>query len=324
MNAQMSENNPAPKPPKGPPKGPPKRPRGRPRSVEPSQPASLVQALDRGLQVLRHLAEQEGGVTLTNLALTASAAPSSVHRTLMTLQKHGFAEFDEQRQTWAIGLEAFRVGSTYLSRTNLVNTASEIMRRLTDETGETSNLAIADDGDVVFISQVETHHAIRAFFRPGTRSLMHASGIGKALLSHYGESEVEAILANKGLQVFTGKTLATADALRADLQKAREQAWAFDDEEHFDGMRCIAAAIFDASARPIAGISISGPTVRLTDHTQGTILRVARAARAICSLLATETLRSSSLFLGSVDNHPQIIVANAGILLANLAELRIE
>lgn len=257
---------------------PPKRPRGRPRNNDASRPASVVQALDRGLHILKHLAAQDGGVTLTNLALTAGSAPSSVHRTLITLQKHGFAEFDEVHQTWAIGLESFRVGSAYLSRTSLVKIATEVLYGLSAKTGETANLAIADDGDVVFLSQVETHHAIRAFFRPGTRSHMHASGIGKALLSHYPKKEIERVLHKKGLPVFTSKTLSTPQALFDDLASIREQAWAFDDEEHYEGMRCIAAAIFDANKKPVAGLSISGPSVRLTDKKVAELARHVRDA----------------------------------------------
>lgn len=244
----------------------PPRSRGRPRKTEVAQSGGVVKALDRALELLKHLAAQNGGITLTNLALTADSAPSSVHRTLITLQKHGFADFDESKQTWAIGLESFRVGSAYLARTSLVKIATEILHDLSAATGETANLAIGDNGDVVFLSQVETHHAIRAFFQPGTRGYMHASGIGKALLSHYSHEQIEHVLNEKGLPVFTHKTIATRKALYDDLKMAKDQSWAFDDEEHYDGMRCIGSAIFDSHGKPVAGVSISGPSVRLTNE----------------------------------------------------------
>ena len=72
-----------------------------------------------------------------------------------------------------------------------------------EKTGETANLGVAEDDCVVFVSQVETHQAIRAFFRPGTRSPFHASGIGKAILAHLGADRVEAIVGRTGLQSFT-------------------------------------------------------------------------------------------------------------------------
>ena len=77
------------------------------------------------------------------------------------------------------------------------------MHELMAETGETANLAIADGGQVVFISQVETHEPIRAFFRPGTRGPIHASGIGKALLAYHPPEAVERIVREQGLAAFT-------------------------------------------------------------------------------------------------------------------------
>ena len=93
-----------------------------------------------------------------------------------------------------IGVEAFRVGSGFLKRVNLIEASRKIMRNLMAQTGETSNLGITDDGDVVFVSQVETHNPIRAFFRPGTRSFMHASGAGKALMAQMSRPELETLL----------------------------------------------------------------------------------------------------------------------------------
>ncbi|HSF93449.1 MAG TPA: IclR family transcriptional regulator, partial [Thermohalobaculum sp.] len=187
----------------------PKKTRGRPRSGD---GGATVQALDRGLSLLAILARTDRA-TLTEIALAAGMAPSTAHRMLTTMQRHGITEFDESNQHWMVGVEAFRIGASFMRRSNLVEAARSVMLELMEETGETANLAIPDGGDVVFIGQVECHDPIRAFFRPGTRGYMHASGIGKALLAELDRSEVEAILARKGLPVFTPKTLTSLAAL---------------------------------------------------------------------------------------------------------------
>lgn len=243
---------------------PQKRSRGRPKSVNSEGQGATVQALDRGLTLLSVLAK-ESRATLTDLSLSISMPPSSAYRLLYTMQKHGFAAFDESTQEWMIGVEAFRIGSAFTQRTNLVDASRDTMHRLMEETGETANLAIGDTGDVVFISQVETHHPIRAFFPPGARSAMHASGIGKALLAELPRPDAESILRAKGLEEFTKKTLTAPDALFADLAISKERGWAFDDEERHAGMRCVAAPIYNAFGKAIAGVSVSGPTVRFTD-----------------------------------------------------------
>ncbi len=240
-----------------------KRSRGRPRAPS-SESTGTVQALDRGLLLLTALARQDQ-MTLTDLSLQLGLPPSTAHRLLVTLQKHGMAEFDEGTQGWSVGLEAFRIGAAFLRRTNLVAASQESMQALMKETGETANLAIAEGGDVIFVSQVETHNPIRAFFRPGTRTPMHASGIGKALLAAMPRDAVTAILRRSGLQEFTANTLITPEALFADLARTTERGWSVDDEERYLGMRCVAAAIYDADGKPVAGLSVSGPSVRFPD-----------------------------------------------------------
>ena len=242
-----------------------KRPRGRPRSVATDVTPGTVQALDRGLTLLRELAKARN-ITLSDLATRTEIPTSSTHRILSTLQKHGFVEFDETSQEWMIGIEAFRIGNTYLVRTNLVEAARKTLRDLMEETGETANLAIADKGDVVFVDQVETHNPIRAFFRPGTRGHMHSSGIGKVLLAHFPQREVEKIIHTRGQPEFTEKTLTTREDLLTDLKTIRLRGWSIDDEERYSGMRCVASAIYNTFGETIAGISVSGPTIRLPDH----------------------------------------------------------
>ncbi|MEM6622793.1 MAG: HTH-type transcriptional regulator BhcR [Pseudomonadota bacterium] len=261
--------------------GAPKRSRGRPRTTSADAPAAAAQALDRGLHLLRILSRERRS-NLTEIALRAGMPASTAHRLLTTMQRHGVTEFDEDTQEWLVGIEAFRIGSTFLHRTNLVEAGREVMRRLTEDTGETSNLAIPDAGDVVFISQVETHNPIRAFFRSGTRGNMHASGIGKALLAELPRDEVETILQKKGLPEFTPKTLTSSDALFSDLDNIRQRGWALDDEERYVGMRCVAAPIFNPFGEAIAGISVSGPTVRFSDRAIPELgASVRRAAEAV-------------------------------------------
>lgn len=241
-----------------------KRPRGRPRNTGAEPTGGTVQALDRGLALLNALARHDQ-ISLTDLSLQIGLPPSTAHRLLTTLQKHGMAAFDEKTQGWMVGLETFRIGSAFLRRTNLIEASQPAMQRLMEDTGETANLAIPDGGDVVFVSQVETHNPIRAFFRPGTRTPMHASGIGKALLSVMPQADVAKLLQKSGLPEFTPKTLATPDTLFSNLAATAKRGWSFDDEERYLGMRCVAAPVFGPHGEAIAGLSVSGPTVRLPD-----------------------------------------------------------
>ncbi|MEM0950368.1 MAG: HTH-type transcriptional regulator BhcR [Pseudomonadota bacterium] len=256
-----------------------KRPRGRPRKQFAEAETAPVQALERGLHLLTLLARERRS-SLTEIALRAGMAPSTAHRLLMTLQNQRFAEFDENTQDWMIGVEAFRIGSGFLNRINILEAAQPIMHDLVQETGETANLAIADDGDVVFVSQVETPNPIRAFFRPGTRSQMHASGAGKALLAQMPREDVETLLQRKGLPEFTETTIIKPGLLFDELDQIRKQGWSYDDEERYAGMRCIAAPVFSAQGVAVAAISVSGPSARFSEQSVADFSTVVRHAAA--------------------------------------------
>lgn len=245
------------------------RRRGRPRQAVVAPPEDAadapVQSLDRAMVLLAELAEADG-LTLTELAARAAIPTSTAYRMLLTLQRRGMAEFEPSAQLWFVGVETFRIGSAFLRRRKLVDRGREMMQALVAATGETANLAVAEEDGVVFVSQVETHEAIRAFFRPGTRALFHASGAGKAILAHRAPAQVAATLKRSGLPRFTDRTLTTLPALLADLAEVRARGYAVDDEERNPGMRCVGAAVFNEFGEAVAGISVSGPTVRVTEE----------------------------------------------------------
>nr|HMS93708.1 IclR family transcriptional regulator [Tabrizicola sp.] len=236
--------------------------RGRPKAFHDKTDQNTVQALDRGLEILAHVAAHPGR-TLSEIAEGAGEAVATVFRALATLQGHGMVEVEEPGQFWHVGPGAFRVGSAFLRRTKVVERARQPMEALMRETGETANLGIEVGDEVMFVAQVEAHEAIRAFFPPGTKGPMHSSGIGKALLAWYPEDRVQAILARKGLEKFTTLTITSETSLVRDLAFTRERGFAIDDQERAEGMRCIAAPIFNAHGEPVAGLSVSGPAFRV-------------------------------------------------------------
>lgn len=248
----------------------PARRRGRPKSMIRDQKPSAIQALDRGLDVLEALAAGNG-ITLTGLADHLGQSPATMHRVLATLQLRQYVESDPERQEWFIGPQAFRLGSAFLRSTNIVERSRSVMRELVARTGETANLGIERDGHVLFVSQVETHEMIRAFFPHGTLTPLHASGIGKALLSAMDDERVEAFIRTAQLTRFTDKTVASAEQMREAIRQTRQRGYSFDDEERTIGMRCVAASIVNSHGEAIAGLSVSGPLVRMTDARVGQI-----------------------------------------------------
>jgi len=261
-----------------------KRPRGRPKSLFKESTAGTLQSLDRAIGILTAIARL-GQVNLSDLAREINTPTATTHRILNTLLKHGFVGFNEERQEWSVGIEAYRVGSAFLKRSSVLEVGRPILLRLMQQTGETANLAVPDGPEVVFIGQAETQNPIRAFFPPGSRSSMHASGTGKAILAAMSAEALGKIGPQMQLDGFTSNTHTTLDGLSEDLADIRARGWSFDSEERYLGMSCIGAAIYDEQGMPCAGVSVSGPSARFgSDMIDALGRTVVAAARDITEL----------------------------------------
>lgn len=269
-----------------------RRPRGRPRAFDNKSDQNTIKSLDRALEVLSELARFEAA-TLSELSRALHESPATVYRILVTMEAHRMVEFDEIQQVWHVGAGAFLIGSAFLRRTGLIERARPVLWQLMEATGETANLGVERDGAVLFISQVETHAAIRAFFPPGTRSPLHASGIGKVLLAQAAPDQLARVLA-RPLQGYTPQTIVDPDRLAEALEEVRVRGYAVDDEERTEGMRCVAAGIRNAYGETIAGLSVSGP-----------VSRVRPEAVPALALRVQEAAASVSLALGARPTPPQ-------------------
>ncbi|ASP37009.1 HTH-type transcriptional regulator BhcR [Labrenzia sp. VG12] len=271
---------------------PSRRARGRPRAWDDKSEQNTIKSLDRAMAVFEHLSTQSG-VSLSALSEQLGESTATLYRILFTLETRGLVEFDQAQQLWHIGPGAFIIGARFLRRTSLVERARPILRSLMEETGETANLGVARADQVLFVSQVETHESIRAFFPPGTLSPLHASGIGKALLAFMDPAQCVRILAQTGRERFTEHTLCDAGLLKENLDLIRARGFSIDGEEKNLGMRCIAAPVFDHYGEAVAGVSVSGPTSRVSpDKVEALAQAVKVAAANLTAALGGETAMS--------------------------------
>lgn len=265
------------------------RPAGRPRPAE-AERGGQVQSLSRALAVLEALARSHDGLGLTELAQTVGLPTSTAHRLLTTLQQARFVRFDAAAGQWQVGVQAFVVGNAFARTRDLPPIARPYLRHLMEESGETANLYLAEEGgEAICLGQVESRRMMRAIARPGGRVKLHCSGAGKAILAWLPEREVGPILERHGLPAFTARTLATPRDLRAALAEVRARGFAVDDEEHEVGLRCVAAPVLDEHGAPLGGISVSGPTARIPDH-----------RLALLGALVSETARAVTAEVGGV------------------------
>jgi IclR family transcriptional regulator, acetate operon repressor len=225
-----------------------------------------VQSVDRALHIIETLAEDDEGYRLSDLAVRTGLSTSTAHRLLTTLEKRRFVQFDRTESKWHVGAKSLAVGATFTRRRNFVAQAMPYLRKLRDQTRETANLAVVDDESIIVLTRIESREIMRSLTKVGGRVAMVASGVGKAVLATYPDEDVSAIIRRHGMPKLTEKSIIRASDLFRELAIIRKQSYAVDDEEARMGLRCVAAVVFNDCSEPLAAISVSGMTSRVTEE----------------------------------------------------------
>jgi DNA-binding IclR family transcriptional regulator len=222
-----------------------------------------VQVLDRALAILDALAKVRGEASLSEIAEAVHMHKSTVHRLMMSLERHRIIAREPASGGYRLGLHLFELGSAAVAQFNVRDRARHYLEAMVNETDETVHLCVLDDGEALYLDKVEPSRSIRMSSRIGLRNPAHCTAVGKVMMAWLSEQEVEAIVHRHGLRRFTAKTITTLAGLRAELKKVRERGYAVDNEENEDGVRCVGAAVRDHSGFPAAAVSISAPSFRM-------------------------------------------------------------
>jgi DNA-binding IclR family transcriptional regulator len=222
-----------------------------------------VQALDRAFAVLDLLGESETPLGLAQVASSLQLHKSTAHRFLMVLEKHRMVERTVGGK-FRLGLRLFDLGNRAIEQYDLRERAQPHLRRLVAETEETAHLCILEGAHVIYIDKIEPARSVRMITRIGASNPVHCTSVGKAMLAFLPEERLTDILGRLRFERYTNHTLSTVEALRAEIEKTRRRGYAVDDEEFEEGLRCIAVPVLDAQRLPVAAVSVSGPSFRVT------------------------------------------------------------
>lgn len=241
-----------------------------------------VQALSRAFEILEHLADAGGELSLSELTEITELPMPTVHRLVRTLVNEGYVRQAPSRR-YALGPQLIRLGDT-ASRL-LGRWARPYLTELVETVGETTNMALLDGDEVVYVAQAPSKHSMRMFTEVGRRVLPHCTAVGKALLAQLPAGEADAILARTGLPAQTPHTITDPAELLEQLERIRAQGYAVDDGEQELGVKCIAVPVVGAPER--SAISVSGPEGRLSEAARARIVPdLQRAAGELADSLA--------------------------------------
>lgn len=226
---------------------------------------STVQSLDRAIMLLEELSLHQDGCGITYLSSLTGLHKSTVHRILNSLMAKGYIEKDGETNRYSLGIKILYLSSAILDRMDVRKIARPMLEELCYNTGEVIHLSVLGNGEAVYIDKVENPNKnIRMNSQIGKGCPLHCSGVGKVLLAWKSTDNIEAILGEYGMNVFTKNTITDIELIKKHLIKVREMGYAVDEIEHEEGIRCVAAPIFDIKGEVIAAISISGTIMHVT------------------------------------------------------------
>lgn len=226
---------------------------------------NMVKSVSRALDIIMILSLKKGGLGVTEIANQIDINKSSVYRILSTLVQYGYVEQDEETGRYKLGYKFLEISSRLLDSIDLRGEARPFLQELETETNEAIHLVVYDQAEVVYIEKLEGNETLRMHSKVGKRAPMHCTSVGKAILANLPIETVLTIIEQKGMPVHTAHTITTIADLLHELQMVREKGYALDLEENENGITCIAAPIFNHTGKVMAAVSISGPTLRMTD-----------------------------------------------------------
>ncbi|MBI3530114.1 MAG: IclR family transcriptional regulator [Betaproteobacteria bacterium] len=226
-------------------------------------PGRTVQSLERAFSILESIAGSNQPLSLADLSRATGLHTSTTFHLIKTLIVLGYVIQDEARR-YRIGPRLFMQAAGAFNEVELVNLAMPHLKRLAEETGETTHLAVRADAGIAVIAKVDARSSIRSSERVGIVRPAYCTAIGKVLLSALPKEDLDAYLRSGPYEAYTPKTITTPAALREEIKRVAAAGTAYDDAEFNHELRCIAAPVRNFTQQTIAAFGISGPVWRVT------------------------------------------------------------
>lgn len=242
----------------------------------------LINSIVRAVDVLELFDRHNIELGVSEIARQLNLYKSTAYRILSTLEYKGILEKNKSNGKYRLGLKLYKLGILAREGNELIAISLPHLKRLTERTGETSNLVVMDGCMSVYLAQHESTRMVRMFTRVGAKVYPHCNGAGKVLLSYMTREEIDCILSKNGMPAYTKNTITTRKQLMEEIETIRMRGYAVDNQEREDGVMCIACPVMDKFGKAIAAISISGPRDRFQQGRMEVLIQaVKEEARAI-------------------------------------------
>lgn len=220
----------------------------------------------RTLKIIELLANQNGGFSISEISRSLDIPKSTTHDLIHTLLHHGFLEYENERlKTFKLGIKLFEIGSSVIGKSDIQKEARLVLEKVKNECEGTVFLVMEDKGEIVYLDKLESDDTMITTAHLGSRREMYCTGVGKAILSTYEDSEVIKWAEGRSFEKKTESTITSVEELLVSLKEAREQGYAIDRGEDAQHLLCVAAPIYGPDKKAKAAISIATFDFKVTE-----------------------------------------------------------
>ena len=222
-----------------------------------------LNTLDKSLQVIELLSKNQQGLTLSRMAESLGFPASTIHHILSTFRSYDYIAQDPETKKYHLGFKFLSISSSILGSFDIRKTSYSHLHELHQKCKETVSLWIYRDGNVTLLDKIMKVGGLSLDTYVGFSTDPHAAASGKILISELGEKSVQAIYKDRPLKVYGKNTITSMPRLLEELENIRKQGYALDNEEYYEGVRCVAAPI-RFQGEIMSCISITGSIFTMT------------------------------------------------------------
>lgn len=197
----------------------------------------------KAFQILKLVSESDPGARISDLSEKLKISKSTVHGITSALVEIGALSRNPLSKKFTLGVTLFELGKAAFSRIDLKDTARPVMKNLMEQAQETVFLGVRNGEHVIILDIVESRQDLKITAPVGTRIPLFAGAVGKVILASMTDKEAKALVREKGISKFTENTIIHPPDFLTEIENARQNGFAFDDEEYISGVRAVASSI---------------------------------------------------------------------------------
>lgn len=219
-----------------------------------------VQAFVRGLNVIRAFGPQHSRMTLTQVAELTGFPPAATRRFLLTLVRERYATTDGKY--FLLTPRILDLGYAYLSSQQIWEGTQSVLAEVAGRIGESCSASVLDGDEIVYVARVAANRIMTVDLRVGSRLPAFYTSMGRVLLAHLSEADLDRLIARHDFQKLTPKTISSAGEMRDMLRRTRAQGWSLTNQELELGLLSVAVPLRDRLGKVSAAINVSSHVSR--------------------------------------------------------------